>query len=117
MSTADRASELPPRPGSGVCLPDLLLQQARTRPDVIAVTGDGPDLTYGQLVAAAARMATRLRSLGVGPDTCVGLYAEPSADLLAGAWGILFAGGAYLPLSPEYPEARLRHLIEDSRTS
>ncbi|MGW5971265.1 amino acid adenylation domain-containing protein [Streptomyces sp. NPDC055186] len=116
MSTTDRASGLPPRPGGGVCLPDLLLQQARTRPDAIAVTGDGADVTYRQLVAAAARMATRLRSLGVGPDTCVGLYAEPSADLLAGAWGILFAGGAYLPLSPEYPEARLRHMIEDSRT-
>lgn len=107
----------PPRTGQIAGLPDLLLQQAKARPDAIAVTGDGRTLTYEELVTSASRLAARLRELGVGPDDCVGLYAEPSADLMAGAWGILFAQGAYLPLSPEYPDARLRYMIEDSRTA
>ncbi|MGZ6772863.1 MAG: amino acid adenylation domain-containing protein, partial [Mycobacteriaceae bacterium] len=56
-----------------------------------------------------------LHHLDVGADDCVGLYVEPSLDLMVGAWGIVFSGAAYLPLSPEYPEDRLRFMIEDSR--
>ncbi|WP_225877316.1 amino acid adenylation domain-containing protein, partial [Streptomyces resistomycificus] len=52
--------------------------------------------------------------LGVGPDSCVGLFTEPSAELMTGVWGILTAGAAYLPLSPDYPEDRLRFMVEDS---
>ncbi|MFC9843884.1 amino acid adenylation domain-containing protein [Streptomyces sp. NPDC060223] len=117
--TPGQAAALPRRTpaGTGASLPDLLLQQARIRPGDVAVTDGLRSLTYQDLVASAARLAGRLRELGVGPDDSVGLYAEPSADLMAGAWGILFAQGAYLPLSPEYPDARLRYMIEDSRTT
>lgn len=52
--------------------------------------------------------------MGVAPDTCVGLYTEPSADLMIGVWGILSAGAAYLPLSPDYPAARLRYMTENA---
>ncbi len=55
--------------------------------------------------------------MSVGADDCVGLYVEPSAQTMVGAWGILFAGAAYLPLSPEYPDDRLRYMIEDSGTT
>jgi non-ribosomal peptide synthetase component F len=51
----------------------------------------------------------------VAPDDCVGIFVELSIDLLVGVWGILFSGSAYLPLSPEYPEERLRYMIEDTR--
>ncbi|MFC4120066.1 amino acid adenylation domain-containing protein [Nonomuraea zeae] len=103
--------------GVGASLPDLLLQQAESRPDAVAVTGAGGTLTYRELVAAAGRLAARLQDLSVGADDCVGLYAESSADLVTGVWGILMAGAAYLPLSPEYPEDRVRFMIEDSRAT
>ncbi|GLZ30338.1 hypothetical protein Lesp02_25270 [Lentzea sp. NBRC 105346] len=44
------------------------------------------------------------------------MFVEPSLDLVIGVWGVLFAGAAYLPLSPEYPEERLRYMISDSGT-
>ncbi|MEV5480131.1 amino acid adenylation domain-containing protein [Streptomyces sioyaensis] len=100
----------------GGCLPDLLRGQAAARPDATAVTSGTDSLTYRELEAAAARLAGRLNALGAARDHCVGLYTEPSLDLMTGAWGILFAGAAYLPLSPEYPEERLRYMIEDSGT-
>ncbi|SDH16866.1 amino acid adenylation domain-containing protein [Nonomuraea jiangxiensis] len=107
------------RPPVGVkaCLPDLLLQQAESRPDTVAVTGAGGSLTYREFVRAAGRLAALLHDLSIGADDCVGLYAEPSADLLTGAWGILLAGAAYLPLSPDYPRDRVRFMIEDSRAA
>ncbi|MEU6718446.1 amino acid adenylation domain-containing protein [Nonomuraea sp. NPDC046802] len=103
--------------GVGACLPDLLLQQAENRPDAVAVTGTGGSLTFRELVRDAGRLATRLRRLSTGPDDRVGLYADPSADLMTGVWGILMAGAAYLPLSPDYPHDRVRFMIEDSRAA
>jgi amino acid adenylation domain-containing protein len=97
-------------------LPSLLTQQAAIRPDAVAVTCGAQRLTYAQLFQASTRLGAYLRHLGVGANDCVGLYVEPSADLMVGVWGILFAGSAYLPLSPEYPEDRLRYMLEDSGT-
>ncbi|MCD9145057.1 amino acid adenylation domain-containing protein [Streptomyces albireticuli] len=106
----------------------MLLEQARIRPDATAVIldrgpgygsaegGDGRDvLTYRELAEAGTRLAGYLRHLGVKPDGCVGLFAEASLEAVTGLWGILFAGGAYLPLPPEYPAQRLRYMIDDAR--
>ncbi|TCO62336.1 amino acid adenylation domain-containing protein [Actinocrispum wychmicini] len=98
-----------------VCLSDLLHDQVRRRPDATAVVAGEHRMTYRELAENAAALARYLRHLGTGPDDCVGLFVEPSLDLMVGAWGILVAGGAYLPLSPEYPEERLRYMIEDAR--
>ncbi|MEV6120239.1 amino acid adenylation domain-containing protein [Streptomyces sp. NPDC052077] len=92
----------------------LLSQQARLRGDAVAVTADGGDLTFADLKSAADRLGAHLAGLGAAPDTCVGLFAEPSADLVTGVWGILTSGAAYLPLSPDYPEARLRYMVENA---
>ncbi|MET7479671.1 amino acid adenylation domain-containing protein [Streptomyces sp. NPDC005648] len=104
-------------PITGACLPDLLALQAELRPDATAVSRGDERLTYHELDARARALAARLAGLGVGPDSRVGLFTEPSLDLMTGAWGILAAGAAYLPLSPDYPEDRLRYMLEDSGTS
>ncbi|GAA0742127.1 amino acid adenylation domain-containing protein [Dactylosporangium roseum] len=98
------------------CLPALLREQAGRRPDATAVVTGGDRLTFAELAGRSAELAGRLHHLGVAADECVGLFVEPSIDLMVGAWGILCAGGAYLPLSPEYPDERLRYMIEDSGT-
>ncbi|KPC62533.1 amino acid adenylation domain-containing protein [Streptomyces chattanoogensis] len=100
----------------GSSLPGLLKEQAEAQPEAMVAACGDQSLTYRELVQAGSRLAACLQRLGVGADDSVGLYVEPSLDLMAGAWGILFAGAAYLPLSPEYPEDRLRYMIEDSRT-
>lgn len=97
------------------CLPDLLLAQSRAHADRVAVRHGGDTLTFHEFTDAAAALGRYLRSLGIGPDDGVGLFAEPSIDLMTDVWGILFAGGAYLPLSTEYPDERLRYMIEDAR--
>ncbi|GAA1902340.1 hypothetical protein GCM10009716_10270 [Streptomyces sodiiphilus] len=99
-------------PGS---LAGMLGRTARERPEDPAVVHGEVTLSYRQLQEGAAQVALRLRRLGVRADDCVGLYAEPSTDLMTGVWGILLSGGAYLPLSPEYPEERIRYMTEDSR--
>ncbi|MEE1788816.1 amino acid adenylation domain-containing protein [Streptomyces sp. SP17BM10] len=104
------------RAPAATALTGLLDHQARTRPDAVAVVGEGRDLTFLELREDARRLAAALRRPDAGADTPVGLFIEPSAELIAAAWGVLYAGAGYLPLSPEYPEDRLRYMIEDSRT-
>jgi amino acid adenylation domain-containing protein len=101
---------------SGECLTDLLWEQVRAQPHSTAVVHGEERLTYRELAESSSGLAVRLWLLGVAPDDCVGLFVEPSIDLMVGAWGILLSGSAYLPLSPEYPEDRLRYMIEHSRT-
>ena len=98
------------------CLPALLDQQADLRPDAVAVDSGDSRLTFRELRQKAGEVAGYLHHLGAAPDQSVGLYVEPSVELMVGAWGILRAGAAYLPLSPEYPEDRVRYMVEDSRT-
>ncbi len=95
-------------------LPDLLRHQARERRDEIAVISTESRLTFGQLDSSAQRLGSHLVGAGVAPDSCVGLFVEPSADLVTGVWGILAAGAAYLPLSPDYPDSRLRYMASDA---
>ncbi|MFD4640821.1 amino acid adenylation domain-containing protein [Lentzea sp. NPDC058436] len=94
-------------------LVDLLDEQVRLRGDDIAVVHGDERLTFTELSARAAAVGAHLRTLGVREDDCVGLFVHPSSDLIVGAWGVLHGGGAYLPLAPEYPEDRLRYMVED----
>ncbi|WP_405992356.1 amino acid adenylation domain-containing protein [Streptomyces sp. NBC_00986] len=115
MKTASALTSGIPLTGSN--LPDLLSHQAALRPDATAVDHRDTRLSYGELHRRSRDLGDRLARLGIGPDTRVGLFTEPSLDLMVGAWGILAAGAAYLPLSPDYPEDRLRYMLEDSGTS
>lgn len=104
-------------PATAAGLPDMLWEQVRLAPDRTAVVCGADQLSYRELAEASAVLATYLGHLGVVGDVCVGIYAEPSMALMTGVWGILCAGGAYLPLSPEYPEERLRYMMEDARVN
>ncbi|MCP4655225.1 MAG: amino acid adenylation domain-containing protein, partial [bacterium] len=104
-----------PHDAPGDLRPDeLLAAQAARRGDAIAVVSPAGRLSYGELWARADRLASHLRSLGVGPEVLVGLFFERSAEALVGILGVLRAGGAYLPLDPAYPRERLAFMLEDS---
>ncbi|MYU07858.1 amino acid adenylation domain-containing protein [Streptomyces sp. SID8366] len=110
------SSALPDEAGSVTarCAHEVFAEHAARTPDAIAVTDGALTLSYGELDHRANQLAHRLRGLGVGPDTLVGLCAPRSAELLVGLLGILKAGGAYLPLDPDNPPERLRHIIGDA---
>ena len=87
------------------CVHELFERQARARPDAVAVVHGDRQLTYGELDALADHLAGRLRDLGVGRNTLVGLCAERGPEMVAAVLGIMKAGGAYVPLDPAYPRA------------
>ena len=97
------------------CVHQLFGLQAERTPDAIAVWGQGECVTYRELNDRAGRLASHLRSRGVGPEVLVGLCADRSPELIVGMLGILKAGGAYVPLDPAYPAARLAFMLRDAK--
>src|SRR5215212_6989644 len=88
-------------------------QVARTA-KAVAVMDEHRSLTYEELEQRANRLARRLRSEGVGPESFVAVCLERSTELLVALLGILKAGAAYVPLDPSYPQPRLQFMLEDS---
>ncbi|HVR99578.1 MAG TPA: condensation domain-containing protein, partial [Thermoanaerobaculia bacterium] len=89
------------------------LQAART-PQAPAVRFESQRLSFGELEERSNRLARRLRRLGVGPESRVGICLERGLELTVALLGVLKAGGAYVPLDPGYPRERLAFMLEDS---
>ncbi len=102
-----------PFPGES-SVPELFEQQVELRPDAVALSGGGRQLSYRELNEQANRLAHHLRGLGVGPEVLVGICLERSADLVVALLATLKAGGAYVPLDPGYPRDRLAFMLEDT---
>ena len=99
------------------CLHEAFFARAEQLPDAVALESDAGQWTAGTLARRAQALAWRLRGAGVGPEVVVGIYAERSAEMILGVLAVLDAGGAYLPLDPDYPADRLAFMVEDSEAS
>ncbi|CAM2068743.1 Amino acid adenylation domain-containing protein [Sulfidibacter corallicola] len=88
--------------------------RAAAHPDRPALQIGDRVLRYGELNAAANRLAHLLRGAGVGVDDLVALCLPRSPELLVGLLGILKAGAAYVPLDPNYPSERIETVLADS---
>ncbi|MFD7622531.1 amino acid adenylation domain-containing protein, partial [Streptomyces sp. NPDC059802] len=89
-------------------------EQAAAAADTVAVVVGERTTTYGELDAAANRMAHHLLGLGVRRGDFVGVLTARGVDQLVTVLGVLKAGAAYLPLDPEAPAERLGHQLADS---
>ncbi len=83
-------------------------------PDDPAVVCDGVATSYAELNQQANRLARRLRSLGVGAETTVGILVDRSPRLAVAVLGVLKAGGAYVPIDPAYPPERVGVILSDA---
>ena len=94
----------------------LFEEQAERSPDAAAIVWDedGSTLTYRQLNEKANQLARQLSSRGVGSQSIVAVVAHHSPELVIGIMAVLKAGGAYLPIDPDYPPERIRFMIQDS---
>ena len=83
---------------------------------VALVYGD-EQLSYDELNKRANQIAWYLSEKGVKADSLVGIYLGRSTEMIVALLAILKAGGAYVPLDPNYPEERLKFMLEDTKVS
>ncbi|HVG18997.1 MAG TPA: condensation domain-containing protein, partial [Blastocatellia bacterium] len=95
------------------CIHQMFEAQARLSPEAIALTAEDGQLSYAELNRRANQLARYLMGQGVGPEALVGICMRRGAGMVVGILAALKAGGAYLPLDPAYPPARLAMMVED----
>ncbi|MEV0727368.1 amino acid adenylation domain-containing protein [Polymorphospora sp. NPDC050346] len=99
---------------SDALLHDLITAQAARTPDALAVMAGSDRITYQELDTWSNRLARRLRALGVGPETLVGVTASRKIGTVAAFLGVMKAGGGYVPIDPDQPADRLSSLLADA---
>ncbi|WP_126651527.1 non-ribosomal peptide synthetase [Chryseobacterium aureum] len=93
---------------------DLFEEQAATTPDATAAVYEGRSLTYRELDERSNQLARILIAKGVSAEDLVGISMNRSVEMIIGILGILKSGGAYVPIDPDYPQARKEYMLEDS---
>jgi amino acid adenylation domain-containing protein len=97
----------------GTSLPRQFAEWAEQTPDAAAVVDGERQMSYRELNRRANSLAQYLRRRGVGQEVVVGICLERSIDLIIALLAVLKAGGAYLPLDPEYPTKRMEQMLAD----
>ncbi|NVJ07532.1 myxochelin non-ribosomal peptide synthetase MxcG [Myxococcus sp. AM001] len=100
---------IPPRP-----VLELIREQARARPEAIAVEHGEHRLTYAALLQSAQALAEQLQAGGARPDTLVAVCLPRSIDAIVATLGVLFSGAGYLPVDPFGPESRTKAILDDA---
>lgn len=98
------------------CIHQLIEEQVERTPEAPAVVYEGQNLSYRQLNGMANALAKWLKNQGIGPDRVVGLLADRTGEAVAAILGVLKAGGAYLPIDPDYPADRITFMLEDTQS-
>ncbi len=96
---------------------NLFETQAERLPSALAVVCGDEKLTYAELNLRANQLAHYLHSLGIGPESLVGVLMERSVPMVVALLAVLKTGGAYLPLDPAYPRDRLAFMLSDSEVT
>jgi len=100
-------------PVSEEFLHTLFLKQVEQRPDQLAVCTPSRRMTYAEVYSRACRIEEELLPRGLEPNQFVGIVMEKGWEQVVAAMGILFAGGAFMPIDPDLPPERQRYLIEN----
>ncbi|MEH2024340.1 non-ribosomal peptide synthetase [Nostoc sp.] len=100
-----------------ICIHQWFETQAKGTPNNIAVSFENQQLTYQELNQRANQLAHYLQTLGVKSGVLVGLYVEPSLEMIVGLLGILKAGGTYVSIAATSGKDDLAFILEDTQIS
>ncbi|CAM1358757.1 non-ribosomal peptide synthase/polyketide synthase [Tenacibaculum xiamenense] len=96
---------------------DLFEKQVQLSPQSTALTYNGQQLSYQELNRRSNQLAHFLKENKVKSNDIVGLLTDKSFEMIIGILGILKAGAAYVPISSEYPQERIKFIIRDTKLS
>ena len=97
-------------------LHQLFQEQVVKTPDAIAILFENKKLTYCELNERANQLAHFLRShYQIDGNNLIALCLDRSELMLIGILAVLKAGGAYIPIDPEYPDERINYILKDTK--
>ncbi|MFJ9890725.1 amino acid adenylation domain-containing protein [Streptomyces sp. NPDC091287] len=103
-----------PREVAPATVPELFDRWVTSTPNAPALRFGEQALSYAELDARVARVARLLTARGIGAESIVAVSMPRSTDLIVSLLAVMRAGGAYLPVDPDYPGDRISHMLQDS---
>ncbi|MFF2190816.1 amino acid adenylation domain-containing protein [Streptomyces sp. NPDC058155] len=103
------------RPVAAGTLPGAFEAQVERDPDRVALIGEQETLTYGEFSRRANQLAHWLVEQGAGPERLVAVRIPRSVDLMVAIYAVGKAGAAYLPVDPDLPDDRVRHVLDSAK--
>ena len=97
-------------------LDEVFDEQVKKTPDNIAAVYGKESITYKELDIRSSQLANKIREKGIIPDDIVGVMLYRSLEMLISIMAIIKAGGAYMPIDPDYPEDRIKYMLDDSKS-
>ncbi|KAI9647542.1 hypothetical protein NHQ30_003927 [Ciborinia camelliae] len=94
------------------CVHEVIRQKSQNRNSELAVISWDGEMTHAELHSISDRLATLLQSAGVGPECKVALIFEKSLWAVIAMMAVMKAGGAFVPMSPDHPEDRIKKLVK-----
>ena len=82
----------------------------------MGVVYEGVKLTYKELNERANQLANYLIKHNIKPDDLVALLLDRSEHMIIAILGVLKAGAAYVPMDPEYPDDRIKYILNDTNS-
>jgi amino acid adenylation domain-containing protein/thioester reductase-like protein len=104
-------------PYDPVTIDAIFDKTAASKPDSTAVVFQDTAYTFGELRGFSDQIAARLHAAGIGKGCIVGLLCSRNIEMIAGLFGIMKSGAAYMPIDPNYPEERIKYMLADSGAS
>ncbi len=95
-------------------IPELFEQQVLKTPDKIAAVFEDTSLSFEELNKKANALAHYLKNNGITRGNIVGILLNRSIEMLICIFAILKSGAAYVPIDPNYPEHRIKYILENS---
>lgn len=92
----------------------LFERSVREHGEATAVVHDDTSLSYRDLHERGLRLASQLTRLGVGPNDLVALCLPRGVDMIVSILGVLYSGGAYVPIDPGDPDERVSFILTDT---
>ncbi|MBK2238166.1 non-ribosomal peptide synthetase, partial [Francisella philomiragia] len=100
---------------------ELFEEQVKQNPNNIALVFEDKQLTYQELNNKSNQLARYIRkqykeitSQELEADTLIPLCLKRSLDMVIAILAVMKAGCAYVPMDPEYPQERFKHILSDT---
>src|SRR5205085_9604643 len=96
-------------------VPQRVSNVAAAHPDTVALSAGNTAISYRELDRRSGQLAGYLAQAGVGAEVPVAICLGRSVDQIVTILAVLRAGGAFVPLDPNWPLARIQRLLDDAK--
>ena len=96
---------------------DIFEENVQKYPENYALIYKDIKYSYAELNKKVNQLARSLQNLGVKPKDFVGVYMNKTEWFIISILAVQKLGAAYVPMHPDYPEERVKYILEDCNAS